>query len=80
MSDPIDFIAEKNKREAPDPEFVRRDEFGRPLYCFLIDYEMDGGSWGSELWAYDAADAEKRVEAMRASLTLAGQIYTSLGV
>lgn len=77
MSDIIDLNAKRNEREKPDPEFVRKDDFGRPLYCFLLDYEFDGANWSADVWAYSLEEAEKRVEAMRSSLTLKGQDMTA---
>lgn len=71
----VDLTAERNKREAPDPEFVRKDDYGRPLYMFLLSYEMDGRRWATEAWAYDFADAEARVTGMRASLKVDGQAF-----
>jgi len=75
MTDLIDLTAERNKRAAPDPEFVRRDGFGRPMYVFLLSYEMGGSSWCTEVWAYDIADAENRVAGMRGSLKVDGQLF-----
>lgn len=77
MSDIIDLSERRNTADRPDAEYVRKDDFGRPLYCFLLDYEMDGDSYSAEVWAYTAEDAERRVMAMRHSLTLMGQMYKS---
>jgi hypothetical protein len=74
--EPIDLAAERNKREAPDPEFVRKDDFGRMLYTFLLSYEMDGARWTNEVWAYSFEDAEARVAAMRANLKVDGQAFS----
>lgn len=74
----VDLTAERNRRAAPDPEFVRKDDYGRPLYTFLLSYEMDGKQWSTEVWAYDFADAEARVAGMRASLKIDGQAYSQV--
>lgn len=74
----IDLGAERNRRAQPDPEFVRKDDYGRPLYTFLLSYEMDGSRWSTELWAYDFADAEARVAAMRESLKVDGQAFSTV--
>lgn len=74
-NDIIDLSAERNKREQSVPEFVRHDDYGRPLYTFLLSYEMEGKSWSTEVWAYDFADAEARVAAMRESLKVTGQLF-----
>ena len=74
MNDPIDLNAERNKREEPDPEFVKKDDFGRPMQCYLVNYEMDGEEWGGvQVWAYSMDDAAKRVEALRTTAKLMGQ-------
>lgn len=77
MSDIIDLNERRNAMEAPDAEFVRKDDFGRPLYMFTLSYEMDGSSWGAEVWAYSAEDAEARVSAMRSSLVCMGQVFAA---
>lgn len=71
----VDLGAERNRRKQPDPEFVRKDDFGRPLYTFLLSYEMNGSQWSIDLWAYDFADAEARCAAMRDSLKVEGQAF-----
>lgn len=73
--DVIDLNAERSKREQPDPQFVRQDDFGRPLYEFLLSYRMDEKSWSITVWAYSFEDAGNRVAAMRESLKLDGQLY-----
>lgn len=76
MTDIIDLNAKRNEREKPDPEFIRRDGFGRELQLYLLDYEYDGARWSADIWAYSAEDAEGRVKAMRESLSLMGQAFT----
>lgn len=78
MTDVVDLTAERNRRAQPDPEFVRKDDFGRPLYTFLLSYEMDGSRWTIEVWAYSFEDAENRVAAMRETLNLDGQAYSAV--
>jgi len=74
----IDLTARRNAAAQPSSEFVRKDEYGRPLYCFLLSYEMDGKTYSTEVWAYDQAEAERRVSAMRASLSYDGQLFECL--
>lgn len=73
----IDMDAERAKREAPDPQYVSQDDYGRPLYTFLLSYEMSGKRWSVDIWAYDFADAEARCAAMRDSLQVDGQAFSS---
>lgn len=72
---PICLTSERNKREQPDPEFLRKDDFGQPLYLFALEYRMDGGTWSAQVWAYSREDAENRVAAMRESLAVRGQLF-----
>lgn len=76
MSDVIDLTAERNRRDGPDPEFIRRDDFGRALYLYGLDYEYGGKEWMTELWAYSFEDAEARVQGMRLSLKVMGQKHS----
>ena len=76
MSDKIvDLGQERGKRDRPDPEYIRKDDFGRPMYVFLLEYEMDGSRWETRVWAYSFGDAMARVDAMRRSLFLLGQLH-----
>lgn len=78
MTDIADLNAERNKRARPDPEYIRKDDYGREMFCFLLSYEMNGGHWSAEVWAYDEEEAQRRVAAMRESLTYDGQIFTAV--
>lgn len=75
----IDLSAERNARERPDPEFIRKDDFGREIYCYALEYEMDDAEWLIVIWAYSLKEAEARVLAMRKSLVLKGQIHRKVG-
>ncbi|WP_127144093.1 hypothetical protein [Pelagibacterium montanilacus] len=77
-SDPIDLDRERNRRASPDPEHVRYDDFGRPLYEFTCSYSRDGKRWGTTVWAYSMADAESRARAMRSNLTVEGQLFSTI--
>lgn len=72
----INLTTERAKREAPDPEFVRHDDYGRPIYCFTCSYDMGDRRFCTEVWAYDWPDAEARVAAMREGMKVEGQIYS----
>ncbi len=76
MADVIDFAAAFDKRHGPDPEFRSQDAYGRPLYTYHLSYEMDGKEYGTQVIAYSMEDAAARVEAMRASLRLEGQLFS----
>lgn len=75
MSDIIDLNERRNAAERPDPEFIRKDDFGREMFSFALSYNMGDATFGINLWAYDLADAEAKVAAMRESLRIDGQVY-----
>ncbi|MCB1470899.1 MAG: hypothetical protein KDK08_27910 [Rhizobiaceae bacterium] len=75
MTPIINLGAERARRDGPDAEFVRKDEFGRTLYCFITTYQDGEACFSLDLWAYDFADAERRVCNIKASLELAGQVF-----
>lgn len=76
MTDIVDLNERRNAAEKPDPEFIRKDEYGRPLYCFVLSFDMADRQYGTDLWAYDMADAEAKVAAMRESLRVDGQMFS----
>ncbi|TBC12711.1 hypothetical protein [Rhizobium ruizarguesonis] len=78
MPDIIDFQTERERRNGPDEQFMTVDQDGRPMFAFFAEYQIDGGTFGINFFAYDFADAELRVSSMRASLTVAGQIYAEV--
>lgn len=74
----VDLTERRNAAERPDPEHITHDDFGRPLYRYLIEYDMDGETWGGvDVWAYSDEDALRRAAAMRQSLRLTGRCYSS---
>jgi hypothetical protein len=72
----VDLTAERNKREQPDAEFMRKDEYGRHVYCFGVQYDHAGSQYSFHLWAYDWADAEAKVASMRSSATVFGKMFS----
>jgi len=75
MTDIIDLSTERNARERPSPDYIRKDDYGREMGLFSLEYWMDDAEWTINLWAYSFDDAEKRVSAMRESLQVSGQIH-----
>lgn len=70
-SNVIEFKGKQDNR--PDPHLVRHDEYGRPLYCFILEYEHAGHTYGLDLWAYSMEEAAAHAVSMVANLTLVGQ-------
>lgn len=81
MGEIIDIEAARAKREEatdPDPEFVQRDAYGRiEMVCFTCSFEMGGTWYTTRLWAKDWEDVEKRAIAIRKSLRVDGQLFSS---
>lgn len=78
-----DLSAERQKREEqPDSEFRRVDDQGVEWFCFVVDFlvpqALGGGSWSFRIWARDFKDAQARVEAIKATATLGGQLYAEI--
>ena len=59
----------------PDPDCVTRDDYGRTWSRFAIDWTCDGRNYSTHIWAMDAADAERRLLALRNSAVVVGQVY-----
>lgn len=74
MTNIIDLSAHRPDPNAPDADYVTTDPQGRDMALFLVCFTHDGAEVGLHLWAYDFEDAEARVQALRASATLCGQI------
>lgn len=79
MTDIIDLNKVRSDREKPDAEFIKRDDFGREMFCFSCTYKFNNGEWTFHLWAYSMDDADARVEAMNADgITLDGMIHAQV--
>jgi len=74
----IDLQSRLNSKEGPDADCIRRDDFGREMFLFGLEYRMDGSLWSLTVLAYSREDAEARVAAMRESLAVVGQVYAMI--
>jgi extradiol dioxygenase family protein len=72
----VDLVAERNKREQPDPEFISQDEYGRKVYTFCVEYDFEGHQFSFHLQAYSWEDAEAKVAALRQSAKVYGQMHS----
>jgi hypothetical protein len=75
MTNIINLDQFRRDQDSPDPDCVTEDQEGNPMYAFLLDFEHDGGNFGMRIWAYDYADAERRVESIKQSLAVRGQLF-----
>ena len=71
----LDHQTARAARDRPNADCIKRDDDGREMQLYALAYEFDGGTWSAELWAYSEADAQARVEAMRETLAVDGQVY-----
>ena len=75
MSKTIDITERRNQRDI-GREHICRDERGRPMYEYLIEYEFEGKTLSDgNIWAYSEEDAERRIAAIRSTLELKGQLF-----
>lgn len=75
MTGIVDLNRERAKREEPDADCVRKDDFGQPLYLYALEYSFDDKRWAAEIWAYSMEEAQARVDGMRQPLVLCGQTF-----
>ena len=65
---------------SPDAEHVSCDQWGRPMFRFIVEYPhltTPSGRervWSATVWAYDAQDAEARLDAIRRAGHVEGQV------
>ena len=79
MSDkPTDLNSYRNAKAGPDADCMVKDGYGRPLYTFLLSYQMDDRNYGAEIEAYSEQEALRKVEAMKQSLIYNGQLYSGI--
>jgi hypothetical protein len=72
----IDLTKARNEREAPDPEFVHKDEFGRSLYVYSLSYQHGDSEFSFHIPAYNIEDAQAHVASMNANgIRLDGQVF-----
>ena len=78
MTDPTDLTAYSNAKAEPDADCITRDQYGRPFYTFLLEYQLGDKRYGTQISAYTEAEAERHVEAMRQSLTYTGKLFSRI--
>lgn len=71
----IAFDRAKLSDDNPSPDLIMFDEDGRELRTYALRYEFEGSYWSTTIMAYSFDDAENRVNAMRQSLELRGELH-----
>lgn len=69
------FAAEK---ERPDAQFRGKDQDGKEMQTFVLDYRLDGKDFSVRVMAYDFEDAERHCAAIRESLFVAGVVFAEI--
>lgn len=49
---------------------------GEPWYLFAVSYRVGYALFECNIWALDAADAQSRVDAMRSTAAVVGQVLS----
>lgn len=62
-----------HRAETRGPDADQRTEDG--FFRFAIDWKCDERTYTTHLWARNAADAERRLLALRSTGVVAGQVY-----
>jgi hypothetical protein len=70
----ISLAMHRAETRGPDADCIHRDDLGHTWLRFAIDWQCDGRTYTTHLWARDAADAERRLQALRGSAVVVGQI------
>lgn len=80
--DIVDFAAARDRRlnPPPDPEHVFTDEHGQQWFEFLCAYADADGEFSFTIWAKDFEDAERRMNVLRQTAVVSGQIYSEEAV
>lgn len=61
------------ENEEPDADYVRVVE-GVKYYKFCLEYGFGGSHWSIDIWAKDFKEAQKRVNAIKGTLKIRGQL------
>jgi hypothetical protein len=78
----IDFAAARAAREAeptPEAQFIRKDEYGRDLFCYALEYAFEDRRRVFHVWAYDYDEAKRIATAISAGTVIVlGQLYAEI--
>jgi hypothetical protein len=75
----VDFAAAHDRKHGPEQQHVYRDDLGVKWFEFTCEFKYGESSFGFSIWALDAADAQRRMECLRATATVCGQVYATIG-
>lgn len=68
------------ERNGPDADQTYRDDAGVTWYRFAVDWQCDGRTFSTHIWATSPDDAERRLAALRSNAVVAGQTYSERNV
>lgn len=73
--DVINLFTRKVVSEAPSSKFVTRDRNGDVMFAYTVSYEFEGRDYSFTIWAHDQDDAENRLNHIRRTGNVDGQVY-----
>lgn len=75
----VDLAAAREQRNAPHSDHVYIDANGAQWFEYDIAYRdpQTGTRFRFTIWATDAIDAQRRIECVKTSAEVAGQIYAT---
>ncbi|MGX9443887.1 hypothetical protein ACWX0K_15095 [Nitrobacteraceae bacterium UC4446_H13] len=79
-SSEIAYLTHQAETRGPDADCITRDDSGRTWSRFAVDWTCDGRNYSTHIWATDAADAERRLHALRSNAVVVGQVMAERDV
>lgn len=76
MTNVIDLNAERERRDGPDAGCIAHDQDGRKMFKFSIGFRVGDSEFTFSIFAYDWPDAERRLQFIRETGEVTGQIYS----
>lgn len=64
--------------DADQVAIVVKDGKPERWFKFVVDYKDGDATFCFDIWALDAADAERRVAAIRATAEMKGMVYSAM--
>ncbi|MEG9884149.1 MAG: hypothetical protein V6Z86_05950 [Hyphomicrobiales bacterium] len=64
--------------KTPDLEHIAQSPSGETYYRFSVTYDHEGTECCVDVWAMSFADAQRRLESLKRTARLDGQIYRTI--
>lgn len=70
----IAYLTHQAETRGPERDQTCKDDSGRSWSRFAVDWTCDGRNYSTHIWALDAADAERRLLALRNTAAVVGRV------